>query len=114
MNLFRTFSGMVEQLPPESFFAFVEKQQRMIEEDLIHKRLFPIEDTISILKFCRFFEAKATGRSILPSILLPEHVAFYRRIVERLVEAGELPPYALHEFDAKFPVRFSDEPRVAA
>lgn len=35
-----------------------------------------------------------------------EQTAFYRKIVERLVEAGELPPYAMAQFDATFSSSF--------
>ena len=62
----------------------------------------PQADERSILAFSNFLKS-AAGGVCLPSIALPiEHLVFYKRTIERLIEAGELPYEANERFDETF------------
>jgi hypothetical protein len=101
-RLFESFCETIDHLPVKAILRTAEGQRRMIEDDLLHERLLPIDDAESIAIFCDFLAAAARGEMFLCPPLPVEHCAYYRKIVLRLVEAGELPFGAHERFDQNF------------
>ena len=103
-TLFESFSEMIANIPPQSILRVLAAEAYMLGVDLAqHRPLLP-KDVGSILIFSRFIEAGGKrSQSVLASVELPSaHVAFYRATVERLIEAGELPPSSSQEFGKIF------------
>ena len=93
---------MIDAIPVKGIIPALELERRMLADDLVHSRTVAIKDIRSILSFCRFIEAARSGIALSPTVLPPTQTAFYRRTMERLVEAGELPFEAKDQFDATF------------
>src|SRR5690349_12453156 len=89
--LFDSFARMIESAPPKAVIRAAEVERRMVEDDLESNRTVPDEEAISVLGFCNFLTAAAGGVVVALPAAPIEHCAFYRKIVQRLVEAGELP-----------------------
>jgi hypothetical protein len=101
-RLFEVFVEMIGSLPVNGVLLAAKLERRIIEDDLSKKRDLPMKEAVSVLNFCRFLQAVALGNGIFPTALPGEHIASYRRIVNRLVEAGELPLNANEQFDMTF------------
>jgi len=101
-NLFESFSKKIEAIPADGIIPAVELERRILADDLAHSRTVAIKEVRSILSFCRFIEAAQSGITLSPTVLPATETAFYRRTMERLVEAGELPFGAKEKFDATF------------
>ena len=101
LSLFASFADMIETIPVGAVIRTLEREQRMVEEDLAHQRPVSLKEAESILNFCYFVEAVREGSPAwaftLP--LPPEHLAFYRNTLDRLIAAQHLPPEAKIEFD---------------
>lgn len=92
----------MDALPTAALLRAADAQRRMIESDLANDRVLTQRDASSIVSFCNFLAGAADGRNVpCPSLPL-EHCAYYRKIVQRLVEAGDLPFTVQDEFDANF------------
>lgn len=101
-GLFESFCEMLESIPTKAVLRAADAERKMVAEDLEKKRTEPDEYVTSILSFCDFLIRAVTGGYIsLPSLPV-EHCAFYRKVVHRLVEAGELPPEMITQFDGIF------------
>jgi len=105
LSLFHSFADMIETIPVGAIIRTLEREQRMIEEDLAFQRPVPVKEAESILNFCYFVEAIVEGSPgwafTLP--LPAEHLAFYRKTLDRLIASGHLPPHAKTEFDGVIP-----------
>ena len=103
-TLFASFSEMIANIPPQSILRVLAAEAYMLGVDLAQNRPLLPKDVGSILIFSRFIEAGGRrSQSVLASVELPSaHVAFYRATVERLIEAGELPPSSVQEFGKIF------------
>lgn len=96
-------------MPLPALVEFAEKQRKMIEQDFTDRKFPLTEEDFSIINFCRFVEAMAKG-SDMPSCIVPyEHERFYRGVIQRLVDARELPIYAVRQFDAAFSPVFHEQ-----
>ena len=102
---FESFAQTVEGLPARAIFRAAEIERRMLEDDVTSKRITLNSEEFSVLDFCHFLEAVRLGTDTVPNAMRPEHAAFYRRVVETLVRAGELPSDAKERFDAAFSSR---------
>jgi hypothetical protein len=109
MDLFGTFVETIVSLPVRAIIAMAERERKMIEDDISHKRPFPPRDTMSVLHFCRFIQSATRGLTNMQCVLPAEHFGIYRRIVSRLIMAGVLPSDALPQFDAAFQCEFLEE-----
>jgi hypothetical protein len=90
-------------MPTKGILLAVERQQRMMEEDLVNERNLDEGEVMSVLNFCQFIKAVKLGLNAPSPCVVPVgHVAFYRKIVEKLIEAGELPAYAKNQYDEVF------------
>lgn len=101
-RLFESFCEMLEQIPIKAVVRAAEAERRMVEDDLAKKRTDADTNVTSVLSFCNFLTLAARGISFALPTLPIEHCAFYRKIVQRLVEAGELPAEMKRRFDRAF------------
>jgi len=99
---FETFCAMIGSLPPKAVMKAVERERRMLKEDLSSGRTLPDDDTASILNFCTFLEGAVFGSLVLPDNMPMEHWSFYVKTVQRLVGAEELPRKLKDEVEAAF------------
>ncbi|HLP78848.1 MAG TPA: hypothetical protein VK327_18245 [Candidatus Paceibacterota bacterium] len=98
-RLFETFCELLETLPVKAVIRAADAERRMVQNDLDFKRLPPDQDSLSVLGFCNFLVNTAQGIQLSLPIWPTEHCEFYRRIVRKLVDAGELPPAVENRFD---------------
>jgi hypothetical protein len=103
-SLFESFADMIETIPVHAILRTLERESRMLEEDLAYQRPIPPTEARSILDFCRFVAAVGNELQIpaLTNPPPPPHLEFYRKTVARLVDAEELPFDAKMEFDSIF------------
>ncbi len=101
-RLFESFCEMIESIPVKAVMRAAEAERRMVEDDLERKRIPPCEEAHSILSFCEFLGDAAQGHGASFPLLPIEHCAFYRKIVRKLVEAGELPFQVSDQVDHTF------------
>ena len=98
--MFDSFADMIENIPPTAILRVLQREQHMLEEDLICQRPVPFKEAESILNFCRFIAAAREEHQTRFSNPLPQsHLEFYRKTVERLIDAEQLPFDARMEFD---------------
>jgi hypothetical protein len=103
-SLFESFADMIEFIPPGAIVDTLERESHMLIEDLRCNRPVPKDEADSILIFCRFVDVLRRGLpiSIMDAALPASHLEFYRKTIDRLVQAGELPAAAPDEFDRCF------------
>jgi hypothetical protein len=100
--MFESFCEMLESIPIKAVLRAADAERKMVEDDLENKRTEPDEYSLSILSFCDFLLRAVSGGFVSLPALPVEHCAFYRKMVHRLVEAGELPPQMIPQFDGIF------------
>ncbi len=105
-GLFDSFCEMLESIPIKAVLRAVDAERKMVEDDLDKKRTEPDEYVTSVLGFCNFLMLAVYGVYDTITRLPPEHRAFYGKIVQRLVDAGELPPEIMGHFDKIFSSAF--------
>jgi hypothetical protein len=74
----------------------------MLEEDLGKQRVPADQETLSVLAFCNFLRAAGYALEVSCPLLPDYQSAAYREIVQRLVDAGNLPFEAVAWFDHAF------------
>jgi len=102
-RLFDCFSEMIAEIPAHSIVRALARESYMLGVDLLRQRPLASAEVGSILIFSRF--VAAGGKDLLvftPIELPPRHAAFYQATIERLIEAGELPPAARERFARLF------------
>jgi len=99
--LLDALAGLVEAMPARSILRTLQRECRLLEADLAGKGSVPSGQAISILLFVRFVEAARKEMSVqfFYADLPARHLKFYRKTVERLVSAGELPVRAMTAFE---------------
>lgn len=90
-GLFESFCEMLESIPTKAVLRAVDAERRMVEDDLVKKRTEMDEYVASVLGFCNFLTLAVSGIYTSAPGLPFEHCAFYRKIIQELVDAGELP-----------------------
>lgn len=108
-RIFGPFMKMIQRLPAKAIIRALEIECGMIQTDFERNRYALTEEAISILYFREFVQMARFGGVVYFARPIPEyHCEFYRQTLVRLIEANELPPRALEEFDHHFaPVRLS-------
>jgi hypothetical protein len=101
-RLFESFCETIDPLSVKALLRAVEVQHGIIEDDLANRRVAAVDDAQSIASFCAFVVAASRGSAFFCPPLPLEHCAYYRKIVQRMVEAGELPYDAQERFDLNF------------
>jgi hypothetical protein len=109
---FDLFIEMVGWMPAKAVLRAIELEEGMIKDGLLKHRDLLFDDVVSISGFSGFLHAARSGTSFSHGRLPMEHLPFYRGIVKRLVEAGELPYTAQEQFDETFLDHFIE--RIAA
>ena len=99
--MFESFADMVGTMPARAIIPMLERERRMLEEDLACQRPVPAQEAASILAICRSVEAtrKLTPADFPIQNLPARQMQFYRKTVARLVEAAGLPYQAKDDFD---------------
>jgi len=93
---------MIDNIPTKGVLRAVELECQMLQNDLALKRTLPLGDARSILAFYNFLKFAASGICIASGTLPIQHIGFYNKIVERMIEAGELPYGAKEQFSGTF------------
>jgi hypothetical protein len=106
LGLYESFCDLLDTIPTKAVLRAVEAERRMVEDDLNHKRTERNVDVISVLSFCNFLRRVDCAIDVSMPDLPPEHHAFYGRVVQRLVEAGELPSESTVQFNRCFAPAF--------
>jgi hypothetical protein len=101
-GLFETFCEMLESIPIKAVMRAADAERKMVEDDLEKKRTVPDLYVDSVLGFCNFLASAVAGIHATLPVFPVEHCAFYRKIVQRLVDAGELPVEIVGEFERIF------------
>lgn len=100
LMIFDEFARMFEDLPANAILKALELDSKMLEYDWENYRLYLPEDAYSIFCFRRFIRSARLGKSAPRCMPLPaKHVKFYRQVVDRLIQAKELPKSALKQFE---------------
>ncbi|HTX22076.1 MAG TPA: hypothetical protein VMD27_09515 [Candidatus Aquilonibacter sp.] len=100
-QLFEAFAEMIDDLPAKGILKAIERERQMLKDDLLYKRV-TAEEVASIFSFCEFIKAVTEEDEMIPVELPEDQVVCFRKIVRRLVEAGELPVHAEEQFDLTF------------
>lgn len=106
-GLFDSFCEMLESIPVKAVLRAAEAERRMVEDDLEHKRTERDPCVVSVLSFCNFLMLEVCGRHASMAALPVEHRMFYGKVVQRLVEAGELPSGSTEDFNNSFAPAFN-------
>jgi len=101
-GLFETFCEMLESVPTKAVLRAAEAERRMVEDDLKYKRTARDPYVISVLSFCNFLTLAVCGAYYSMAALPVEHRMFYGKVVQRLVDAGELPSGSTQFFNSSF------------
>jgi len=95
---------MIDKLPANGVISAAERECQLLENDLATNRPVPKQEAHSILSFCRFLAVSKSGFKVPRAVLPPGHTAFYRKTLDRLIEAEELPKSAEEQFEEVFTV----------
>jgi hypothetical protein len=102
-SLFDSFATMIEGMPVEGVFRAVEIECKMLEDDLAYNREESLEEALSIESFRVFLRAAKDGLCMFSVTPLPvAHASFFKKTVERLILAKELPANAMKLFDKAY------------
>jgi hypothetical protein len=95
--------AMIDNIPAKGVLRAVELECQMLQHDAVQKRqtLSP-EDTRSISVFYNFLKSAADGICIPPRTLPIQHIVFYKKTLERLIESEQLPYEAKEQFHETF------------
>jgi hypothetical protein len=104
LNLLNHLASTLENIPVRAIFKTLELESHMLREDLLKGRPVSISEAQSILEFYEFIRSAKEGTPARKTAFAGpiHHVAFYRKIVDRLVEAQELPVTAKTQFEMTF------------
>jgi len=102
-RLFELFANMVANLPVRAIPRVLDLECHMLEGDAQNHRMDFPEDAHSILCFRQFVQTARLGHAMLfPNPFPPDHIAFFKETIVRLVQADELPLSAMDQFEDAF------------
>jgi hypothetical protein len=101
LGLLDSLADLIEATPVRSIILTFQRECRRLEESLACQHSVPLSQAIPILIFFRFVEAARKGTSVqfFAANFPARHLELYRKVVERLVAAGELPVKAMTAFE---------------
>jgi hypothetical protein len=103
LHIFDTFARMITNLPVAAVVGAIDIECKMLEDDFEYQRLSLPGAVLSILCFGQFVRMVQFGEAMSYNKRLPpEHVEFYKDTIARLVQANELPPFSMEQFDNTF------------
>lgn len=101
--MFEIFAETIDGMPPQAALNFLKRMHQNLEDALLYKRIEETPEVESILCFCQFMNTVMEDEIIFPIDGLPiKHVAFYGKMVVRLIEAEEIPAIVKSKFEAAF------------
>jgi len=109
LGLFESFCDMLDSIPTKAVLRAAEAERRMVEDDLENKRTECDQYVVSVLSFCNFLMLAVCGIYSSMASLPVEHRVYYGKVVQRLVDAGELPSKTAEYFNRIFT---SNSPRA--
>jgi hypothetical protein len=100
-SLFNHLADTLENLPARAILKTLELESKMLKDDLLNDRPVPVGEAQSVVDFYDFIRSVKEG---LPTKKLisanhNHHQAFFRKTIERLIAAKELPFAALRQFE---------------
>ena len=98
---FDDFIKLISGVPDRTILNTLDLKYKLLHVDLNHNQLDLTDDACSILYFMMFVRATTSGKSIA-CIVPPDHIEFYKKTIVRLVQAEQLPPSAMDNFDFTF------------
>jgi hypothetical protein len=106
MQIFSIFSKVIKDLPVPAILPTLSAECKMLQDDIEHYRSNLTEDVLSILCFGGFVKMLKADNVMRCSLQVPtDHVEFYKETIARLVQAGELSPSAMDQFEYAFMIR---------
>jgi hypothetical protein len=104
LNLFNHLASTLDKIPARAIFKTLELEGHMLREDLLKGRPVSISEAQSVLEFYEFIRSSKEGSPARKTAFAGpiHHIDFYRKIVDRLVEARELPITARAQFEITF------------
>ena len=104
LNLLNHLASTLETLPVRAILKTLELESHMLREDLLKGRAVSVSEAQSILEFYEFIRSVKEGSPVRKTVFASpiHHVAFYRKTIDRLVEAQELPVAAKTQFEVAF------------
>jgi hypothetical protein len=100
-QLFEAFAEMLDGMPARAMLSAIERERLMLKDDLLYKRVSD-EDVAAIFSFCEFIKAVTENDRMIPVELPANEIECFRKIMLRLILAGELPASAREQFDVFF------------
>ena len=104
LSLFGPLEDTIEAMPVCAIITTLERVSRMWQDDLACDRPMPVREIESLQSFCDFVKAAKEQLPVpLSATTFPlHHLGLYKKIIERLVGAGELPDGTLTQFETVF------------
>ncbi len=100
LRVFELFAAMVTNVPAQCILKALDIECQMLKSDVEHNRLPLPEDAFSIFYFREFVHAAKVGRTLgCNKPLPPDHVEFFKKTINRLVQSDELPHSAVEQFE---------------
>ncbi len=108
LSLINHLANTLEILPARAILKTLELESQMLKDDLLNDRPIPVGEAQSVLDFYEFIRLIKSGSPTKKPISAnPFHpMDFYRKTIDRLVAAGELPATAVAQFEAAFRDQF--------
>lgn len=105
LTLLNHLASTLEIIPERAILKTLELESRMLKDDLLHDRPIPVDEAQSVLDFYDFIRSVRDGGPVkkMTSANPCHYLAFYRKTVQRLIAAQELPCAALSQFEEAFP-----------
>ena len=101
--MFELFAETIDGTPPQAMLGLLKREYETLQDALRRKRIRETPEIHSILCFCQFINTAAAPDVTFEAENLPiKHADFYRKIVMRLVAAGEIPESAAVRFAVAF------------
>ena len=102
--VFDAFARTINNLPAEDILKALDLESFILKSYSENHRLYLPAEAYSIFCFGQFVRAAKCDEP-MPNCkpLPPNHLKFYKQTVVRLIQANELPPSTLDQFDSAFP-----------
>ncbi len=105
--MFELFAETIDRIPSKAVLNFLKREYETLQDALLHKRIKETPEIHSIMCFCQYMNIAADADTVFAAVDLPvEHTMCYRKIVKRLIEAGEISETAEAQFDAAISAGF--------
>jgi hypothetical protein len=103
LQFFDSFAKLISNVPDRAVLETLDLECKMLQDDLRQHRVDLTDEANSILNFQLFVRAAKFGHAIRRIVPLPaEHIEFYKKTIIRLIQAEQLPPSAMNNFDFTF------------